>query len=100
MIKVVQAFWVGHKVVFAKEGDEFLDDYYIVKIIFQTSLKGGDRYVVTRKGRELNKMLRVLNGSSFRGNILDRLIFCRKKPVLLIINCEENFEFVQAVLPR
>ena len=100
MIKMAEAFWIEGKVIFTKEGDEFLDDYHIVKITFQTALKGGDRYVISRKGRELDKLLREMNGAAVKGNIFDKLRSCRKKPVLLVISCEGNFESVQAVLPR
>ena len=100
MLKIVEAFWIMDKVLYAVEGDQFLDDFFKVKIWFQTTLEGGGQYAIVRQGREFDKLLRGFTGAGFRGNLNKKLRFCRKKPVLLVINREGNCENIQAVLPR
>lgn len=99
-MKIVEAVWAEHSVVFARECEEFTDEYYIVKIVFKTSSKGGDRYTVTRKGRELDNLLRELTGAAFQGNVRKNLLACRNKPVWLVTISEGNSTCVKDIMPR
>ena len=100
MIKLIDAFWKSHRVVFARESEEFVPEYYIVEIEFLTAMKGGDRYVMTCKGREVDRLLQQLLGASAKGSTVALLQACRKKPVLLVTTQEGPGVRVKSVLPR
>ena len=97
MLKVVECFWILEIIDFAIEHDQYLNDFFKVRIVFETTLEGGGRYVVARQGKELETLLREFAGSPVQGNYRKKLRACRKKPALLVLDSAGK---VAAILPR
>ena len=100
MIKLIDAFWKSHRVVFAREREEFVPEYFIVEIEFSTALKGGEKYVMACKGTEVDRLLHQMLGASAKGSTVALLQACRKKPVLLVTTLEGHSVQVKSVLTR
>ena len=97
MLKVVECFWILEIIDFAIEHDQYLNDFFKVRIVFETTLEGGGRYVVARQGTQLETLLREFAGSPVQGNYRKKLRACRKKPALLVLDSAGK---VAAILPR
>lgn len=98
-MKMVEAFLSDWKIIFAADGDQYWDDYFIVGLKFRTSLeKDGRTYKVALKGGELSDFINEVSGGTATGDIQSQLRSCRKKPVLLVISQEGSISFVKEII--